>query len=219
MSERTRGSIGIAASVVLLLSFLGCDPRETGETTGTAGSRSVTVSRPARAEITEMMRAARIPGLSLAELRDGELVRVEVIGVADAASGEPVSEATLFEAASLSTPVFATIVLRLVERGEIDLDRPLVEYLVNERIDDPRGDRITARMVLSHRSGLPNWGGERLELAFDPGTAFNYSGEGYVYLQRVVEDLTGVSLDGARSSTRWGWNGAASPGRRVRASP
>lgn len=142
-----------------------------------------------------MMRAARIPGLSLAELRDGELVRVEVIGVADAASGEPVSEATLFEAASLSKPVFATIVLRLVERGEIDLDRPLVEYLVNERIDDRRGDRITARMVLSHRSGLPNWGGERLELAFDPGTAFNYSGEGYVYLQRVVEDLTGLSLD------------------------
>lgn len=50
-------------------------------------------------------------------------------------------------------------------------------------------------MVLSHGTGLPNWGGERLELQFDPGEGFNYSGEGFVFLQRAVEHVTGLSLD------------------------
>ncbi|MDX1642716.1 MAG: serine hydrolase domain-containing protein [Thermoanaerobaculia bacterium] len=201
MSKRTRRSIGRAVGALVVPVLLGCGGGETPRVTGEAdarpssASRSTSPDRPTRAEIADMMAATRIPGLTLAELGDGEIVRVELIGVADAASGDPVTEATLFEAASLSKPVFATIVLRLAERGEIDLDRPLAEDLVNERLDDPRSDRLTARMVLSHRTGLPNWGGDRLELAFDPGTAFNYSGEGYVYLQRVVEHRTGLSLD------------------------
>lgn len=143
-----------------------------------------------------LMAEARIPGLSLARIRDGEIVSVESLGVANTESGDAVTADTLFEAASLSKPVFATIVLRWAERGELDLDQPLLDLLPNPRIDhDPRTHTITARLVLSHQTGLPNWGGEKLDLAFDPGTQFSYSGEGYVYLQHVLEELSGESLD------------------------
>jgi CubicO group peptidase (beta-lactamase class C family) len=69
-------------------------------------------------------------------------------------------------------------------------------------VEDPRLDRITARLVFSHSSGFPNWRPGRwsndpkpLLIEFDPGERFQYSGEGYVYLQRVVEHLTGETLD------------------------
>lgn len=143
-----------------------------------------------------LMAEARIPGLAWAVLADGEIARVGFAGVADAYDSEPVTGETLFEAASLSKPVFATAVLRLAERGEIDLDRPLHQILPYDRIShDPRSELLTARLVLSHRTGLPNWGPERLDFTFDPGARFGYSGEGFVYLQRCVEALTGEALD------------------------
>ena len=108
----------------------------------------------------------------------------------------PLDTATIFEAASLSKPVFAYLVLRLADRGEFDLDRPLLEMLEYPRVaHDERSKRITARMVLSHGTGLPNWGGERLTLQFDPGTAYGYSGEGFVFLQKAIERVTGRSLE------------------------
>ena len=143
-----------------------------------------------------LMARARIPGMTVAVIEGGRIVESQLLGVANAETAEALTAATLFEAASLSKPVFATAVLRLAERGELDLDRPLHELLPYERIaHDPRSAALTARIVLSHQTGLPNWGPERLEFEFDPGERFGYSGEGYVYLQRVVEATTGLTLD------------------------
>jgi CubicO group peptidase (beta-lactamase class C family) len=107
-----------------------------------------------------------------------------------------VDASTVFEAASLSKPVFAYAVLKLVDRGLIGLDVPLFQY-VPGYADDPRIRTVTARQVLTHTSGLPNWRprGKPLVFAFDPGTRFSYSGEGFVYLQNVVEHLVGTPLD------------------------
>lgn len=145
--------------------------------------------------LPELMRQGRIPGLSIA-LVSGDGFWSAAYGVKSLETGEPVDENTIFEAASLSKPVFAFAVLRLVERGELDLDLPLAEILPDERMaHDDRYKAITGRMVLSHSTGLPNWGGDRLELNFDPGTNFNYSGEGFVYLQKALEKKTGLTLD------------------------
>lgn len=105
----------------------------------------------------------------------------------------PVGDDTVFEAASLGKPLFAYQVLRLVEAGTLDLDRPLFGYLPTPDADNARMRKVTARHVLSHTTGLPNWRKEPgpLEPATEPGTEYGYSGEGFFYLQRVVEKATG----------------------------
>ena len=147
-------------------------------------------------ELPGLLEQGNIPGLSIAVIRDGKLGWSAAYGVKSLETNEPVDRETVFEAASLSKPVFAYAVLRMVERGAFDLDTPLAEYLSYERlVHEGRYRQITARMVMSHSTGLPNWGGDKLELSFDPGTAFNYSGEGFVYLQKTIEHVTGLTLD------------------------
>ena len=97
---------------------------------------------------------------------------------------------------SLTKQVVAYIAMRLVDQGKLDLDQPLASYLPHPDLDDPRSRQVTARMVLSHTSGLPNWRPDSGELVFnsDPGTRYGYSGEGYVWLGMVIEKLTGLPL-------------------------
>ena len=140
-----------------------------------------------------LMKKHRVPGVSLAVISPGKLAERRVFGVKDAASNAPVEEATMFEAASMSKPVFAYAVLKLCERGVIDLDTPLTHYTSARFLDgDPRLDLITARHVLTHTTGFPNWrsASQPLAIAFTPGTRWSYSGEGFSYLQSVITELT-----------------------------
>lgn len=104
--------------------------------------------------------------------------------------------------------------MKLVEQGVIDLDTRLQDYVDeplwanrgeawHENLSDLRGDeryrRITARMCLSHTSGFSNWRwfepDEKLRIRFDPGARYGYFGEGFTFLQIVLEKLTGVRLE------------------------
>ena len=147
--------------------------------------------------IYEQMQRLDVAGFSLAVISDGKMQHRRHYGVTNWDRQTPIWDESIFEAASMTKPVFGWLVMRLVERGELDLDRPLYEILPYDRLaHDVRYKQITARMVLSHTTGLPNWAyGRRLELAFDPGTGWNYSGEGFVYLGKVVEKITGKPLD------------------------
>ncbi len=144
------------------------------------------------------MRWAGVPGASLATLSATSIDSAS-FGLRDVAARLPVTQATLFEAASLSKPVFAYAVLGLVHAGHLDLERPLDSYLPSPYpIDDSRGSQITARQVLTHTSGLPNWRpGDKgpLKLQFTPGSQYLYSGEGYFFLQTVVEHITSTSTE------------------------
>ncbi len=116
---------------------------------------------------------------------------------------------SVFQAASLSKPVFAYAVLKLVAQGKLELDVPVVKYLPqgyrhqfsplnaepSELVTDPRLQAVTVRMVLNHTSGLPNWAFGPLKFDAAPGAKWHYSGEGYVLLQRAVEAVTGQPLD------------------------
>lgn len=143
------------------------------------------------------MTAAGIPGLSLAYVKNGKIAETYHLGVRSFDTGAPVDEGTVFAAASLSKPIFAYGVMKLVEAGQLDLDRPLYQYLEYEDLQhDDRYKKITARLALSHTSGLPNWRrGPQLDFQYDPGERFRYSGEGFVFLMRVVEKITGQSLE------------------------
>lgn len=179
----------------LLVSTLPAAGAPSSSGSGTAGPDTEAALRTALdRRVPELMRAGDVPGLSIAVLRDGKLFWSGAFGVANPSTGTPVGPDTIFQAASLSKPVFAYLVLRLADRGVLGLDTPLVTYLPYERFADDRASRITARMVLSHSTGLPNWGGDKLKLAFNPGERFSYSGEGFFYLQKVVEKLTGTPL-------------------------
>src|ERR1700734_3932150 len=147
-----------------------------------------------------LMRLACLPGLSMAVMERGEVIWAQTFGVLNSTTKEPVREDTLFEAASMSKPPFAYTVLRLAEEKAIDLDRPLVAYYRPAYLPrDPNIDLITARHVLTHTSGLPDWGeegkSETLRPMFKPGRYLSYSGEGFVWLQFTIEKITGLGLD------------------------
>lgn len=156
--------------------------------------------------VQTQMQALDMPGLTIAVFDDGEIVYENALGLANTETGAPVDDQSIFEAASLSKTVFAYMVMRLADRGIIDLDRPLHEYVpMDELAHDTRYKDITARMALSHRSGFPNWRWfdpapeswniERgtMYMKADPGT-YTYSGEGYAYLSKVIAHLTGTDM-------------------------
>ncbi|HKQ74360.1 MAG TPA: serine hydrolase [Blastocatellia bacterium] len=149
--------------------------------------------------VPQLMKDGDVPGLSIALLRDGELAWHHGFGVKNTKTNEPVADATVFEAASLSKPVFAYAVMKLVDAGKFDLDKPLNQYLPGNYDvgEDPRLGQITARRVLNHTPGFPNWRrlGSPLPIHFNPGDRFSYSGEGFVYLSKVIEHVTGEKFN------------------------
>ena len=163
----------------------------------TTTSSGVTIQQLEK-DIPELMEKDGVPGLSIAVIRGGKTTWVQGFGTKETRTGRPVTDETVFEAASLSKPVFAYGVLKLVEQGKLGLDDPLTTYLPKPFVaGDERLRKITARIVLSHRTGFPNWPADdgSVSIYFTPGERFSYSGEGYVYLQRVVEQITGKPLN------------------------
>jgi len=155
------------------------------------------LAREMEEQIPKLMVAARVPGISIALIHESKTSWHRAFGVANAATHEPVTDNTLFEAASLSKPVFAYAVLKMVDRGVLNLDSPLSDFLPEPYVNDERIRQITVRIVLDHTTGFPNWRpkGQPLKIHFSPGEKFSYSGEGYVYLQKAVEQITGEQVD------------------------
>lgn len=144
--------------------------------------------------IPKLMSEHGVPGLSIAIVRDGKLQWAGGFGVKAIGGTAAVDDETVFEAASVSKTVFAYAVLKLCERGTLDLDAPLTKHGIGTFLKgDARLDRVTARHVLSHTSGFQDWRSSAapLKIHFMPGTQFMYSGEGYFYLQSVMTHLTG----------------------------
>ncbi len=148
-----------------------------------------------RSFIEEQLQTHHVPGLSLCLLRPGLTVEAHCFGFADAEAESAVTPDTLFEAASLTKCPFAIIAGRLMDAGLLDPDRPLVQYYREKNYcTQPAFEKVSARHVLSHSAGLPNWSARPVTLSFAPGQGYQYSGEGYYYLQRTMEHLTGKTL-------------------------
>lgn len=139
----------------------------------------------------------QIEGVSFAAFKDGRITYKQAYGVKNNYTKEAVDESTLFEVASITKTVFAYTVMRLYEKGIIDIDEPLYKHLPFERSSNSAyNELLTARIVLSHKSGLPNWGySSDIEYKFEPGTEYGYSGEAFEYLKRVIEKITDKSID------------------------
>ena len=146
-------------------------------------------------DIPHLMRIAGVPGAAIAVVDRGRLAWSKGFGVKNILTRDPVRDDTLFEAASMTKPVFAYTVMRLADEKRLDLDKPLVRYRRPANLgDDADLDRITARHVLGHSSGLPNWASEPLVTSSAPGSRYAYSGEAFIWLQLVVEKIMGMGL-------------------------
>jgi CubicO group peptidase (beta-lactamase class C family) len=214
---RKRVSWGRTPTLVVLAACLGAAALvgQAGPSAGPQAEAGVPLlgggSRPA-AQIDHAVLDARkrtgVTAAAIAIIRPTSIAYSRAVGQRIGARSAPADDRTVFRAASLSKAVFAYLVFTLVGDGRLDLDKPLHEYLSRPLAEYPEyadlaGDTlhraITARMALSHRTGFPNWRWQskdrKLRVLFNPGERFLYSGEGYRYLQFVVEQMTGTGLE------------------------
>lgn len=159
-----------------------------------ASSAADTLISSLEASLPNLLKECVVPGLSIAVIKDGRQIWSRGFGVRNARSREPVDADTVFEAASVSKTVFAYAALKACEEKVIGLDAPLSSYAKTPFIaNEPRIARVTARHVLSHTAGFPDWrsSGEVFRIHSNPGEKFHYSGEGYYYLQSILSQLRG----------------------------
>jgi CubicO group peptidase (beta-lactamase class C family) len=156
-----------------------------------AGVALDTVVARLEAVVAEALRREGVPGISIALVGNAKLLWAKGYGVANKATGEIVTEKTVFRGASLSKTMTAYLALKLVEEGVLELDRPLIEYTGEAYIDDSRIKDVTLRMILAHTSGFAEGDTTREDLIFAPGKRWSYSNSAFWYLQWVVEHVTG----------------------------
>jgi len=162
-------------------------------------------------EIIRSVEGKKIPSLSLAVVRNGEIIWEEAFGLASIGKKAEATRETLYPIASATKPFTATAIMILVERGLVDLDRPAVAYLGKVGLRSLAGDapEATVRRILHHTAGLPMYwsfyyaGSSRrrppLETTLEryaclvsrPGESYNYSNLGYAILERIIEQVSG----------------------------
>jgi CubicO group peptidase (beta-lactamase class C family) len=159
------------------------------------------------ATVTKLMQGAHVTGTGIAIFNDGKISYLKAYGERDKEKHLPLTSDSVMTSASLSKSIFAYMVMQLVEEKVLDLDKPVYLYLpmplpeyrfYRDLAGDQRYKKITLRMLLSHTSGFPNWRAftdGKLEIHFEPGTRFAYSGEGIALTQLVVEEVTHKPLD------------------------
>ncbi len=153
--------------------------------------------------VSRLMRAAEVTGVGIAIFNQGKIAYLKTYGVRDKEKHLPLTPDSVMTAASLSKAAFATMVMELVRKGVLDLDRPVYQYLpkplpeypfYRDLAGDPRYKLITLRMCLDHTTGFPNWRSfnedRKLNINFQPGSRYAYSGEGILLAQLVVETAT-----------------------------
>jgi CubicO group peptidase (beta-lactamase class C family) len=138
-----------------------------------------------------------VPSVGIAYIENGEIAWVRHFGYQT--WGFPANEETLYNVASLTKPVTAEVILRLAQAGRFSLDTPLADHHMEEDVaDDPRSRELTARLVMRHRTGFPNWRYETegtLTFLRDPDTEVGYSGEGYEWMMKAAAAAVGEDFE------------------------
>ena len=139
-----------------------------------------------------------ITSIAIGLIENGSLQQIRTFGFRK--DRIPVTVDTQYKVASLTKPIAALVALKLVEQGLLDLDESLDTYFTDPDIEShPYLKLLTARVILSHQSGLPNWryldASNKLSFQFKPGTQFQYSGEGFEILRKAIENKLQCSFE------------------------
>src|SRR5271170_4743911 len=211
-----------------------------------ASSQTIPSGTAIDAEVSKILARTHANGIAVAVIDHGKVNYVDAYGIRNA-KGDPLTTDTVMYGASLTKTVFAYTVMQLVDQGKLKLDTPLKDDLdkplpsygpdtvfpdkygpYKDLADDPRWEKITPRMCLTHSTGFSNFWfiepDQKLHIHFEPGTRFSYSGEGMILLQFVIEHgRAAQGLGMARTKLTWrngedanvadGWNdqGEAEP--------
>jgi CubicO group peptidase (beta-lactamase class C family) len=141
-------------------------------------------------ETERWLKQKSIPAVGIGYIEDGNIKQISVFGELE--KGKKAPKNTIWNVASLTKPITALIALKLINSGNLSLDEPLYKYYIDpDIINDPNTKKLTTRIILSHRTGFINnrdsYENGILKFEFEPGTQYQYSGEGYDYLRKVLE--------------------------------
>ncbi len=170
--------------------------------------------------IEKLLRRYGVPGAAVAIIRESKVVCLKCYGFSDKRKKMAVDENTVFQAASISKSLTAWGVMKLWEKGLIDLDAPVEKYLTRWQLDGSKFDSngITIRRILSHTAGLSIHGyagysphkrlptieqslsgmgifAGKLKIIIQPGKKYKYSGGGFTLLQLLIEEITGITFE------------------------
>ncbi|MGP4081490.1 serine hydrolase domain-containing protein [Pseudalkalibacillus sp. R45] len=161
----------------------------------------------------EAMEEYKIPGASLGVVQNGEVTFKQSFG--EQGNGEPVTNQTLFTIGSVSKPLTSLGIMKLAEKGEINLDVPIDTYISFDYGQSDSRYEITIRQLLSHTSGIGTYEGlqvadhnlrgkeaiaeavavlEPVELNAEPGDIHQYSAANYLLLGKIIEEVSGISF-------------------------
>jgi CubicO group peptidase (beta-lactamase class C family) len=195
-----------------MLSLSGCTGDSSQNITRLGGS--VISADSLTSKIEQLMKDANVHGMAVTIFENNQASYKKIFGYQDFERKRALTDSTNIYGASLSKAVFSILLMKLVEEGVIDLDTPLESYLPKRiyeyepltRWHDDFSDletdtlyhKITARMCLNHTTGFPGWRwfepDQKLKVKFEPGSRYSYSGEGFVYVQVVLEKILGKNL-------------------------
>lgn len=148
--------------------------------------------------VSRWLKAKHIPALALGHIQNTKPATIKVFG--EIRPGVPTQPDAVFNVASITKTITIMVTLNLVSSGTWQLDEPVAQYWTDPDVrDDPRSRKLTTRDILTHRSGFPNWRNElpggKLAFQSDPGTKYQYSGEGFEYLRHALEGKFHRRLD------------------------
>ncbi|MBL4670465.1 MAG: class A beta-lactamase-related serine hydrolase [Flavobacteriales bacterium] len=172
-------------------------------------------------ETEKWLKQKNIPALGIGYIEDGKIKQINVFGELE--KGRKAPKNTIWNVASLTKPIVTLITLKLVSNGNWSLDEPIYHYWIDPDVkNDDRYKTLTTRHILSHQTGFSNWrwfdkeSENKLTFHFNPGTNYQYSGEGYEYLKKALENKFKISLEKLADSlifkplkmkdTRFYWN-------------
>jgi len=221
--NRSKAHFGMLIFGFLLLSH-SCNPAANTSVSNGAPSSTETISieKPDALDekIEELMAAHKVPGVSIALLKNGKLNSIRNYGVLQSGKEQIVNQETMFSVGSISKVVNAIILLKMVQEGKLSLDENVNQYLTHWKIEEnvfTKDKAVTLRKILSHTAGLSVSGfpdylpeeelpttmqilnGEkpakngRVEVILPVGSKFQYSGGGTTITQKIIEDVTGIS--------------------------
>jgi len=197
ISSKKPLSVIFITTVFFTLAYTLCQAQQNSQNSQNNVEASLSVYKNLDLKIHQWQKDLNVPNVGVVIIDGGKIMKAHVFG--SDRNGKPAPQDMLFEVASVTKVVFSTLVLKLVNEGKWDLDEPLFHYYTDPDVaSNPYAKKLTTRHVLSQQSGFDNWrwmnASGKLTFNFEPGTKFNYSGEGFEYLRLAIENKFHKSL-------------------------